>query len=167
MDIKPENIFIAKDGTCQLGDFGLILDLSQVSKNWSLTCIYCKLSIGGTGSFLWERRTYWAASNTKYVLDVHHGLSQITDPSRVESVDSIFIEVVNIVPWHYRFLWWSCGWPVVGLQSFIFNIVQPHSHKYCKVFETIALLIVEGWFIRSTRRRSQVLSSRADAREIH
>ena len=27
MDIKPENIFMAFDGSCKLGDFGLVLDL--------------------------------------------------------------------------------------------------------------------------------------------
>ncbi|MPC33116.1 membrane-associated tyrosine- and threonine-specific cdc2-inhibitory kinase-like [Portunus trituberculatus] len=31
MDIKPENIFIGFDGLCKLGDFGLVIDLSQGS----------------------------------------------------------------------------------------------------------------------------------------
>lgn len=29
LDVKPENIFIAKEGFCKLGDFGLVLDLTQ------------------------------------------------------------------------------------------------------------------------------------------
>ncbi|KAG0719305.1 Membrane-associated tyrosine- and threonine-specific cdc2-inhibitory kinase [Chionoecetes opilio] len=29
MDIKPENIFVGYDGLCKLGDFGLVIDLSQ------------------------------------------------------------------------------------------------------------------------------------------
>lgn len=28
LDVKPENIFIAKEGFCKLGDFGLVLDLT-------------------------------------------------------------------------------------------------------------------------------------------
>lgn len=31
MDIKPENIFFGHDGMCKLGDFGLVIDLSQVN----------------------------------------------------------------------------------------------------------------------------------------
>lgn len=31
MDIKPENIFFGYDGLCKLGDFGLVIDLSQGS----------------------------------------------------------------------------------------------------------------------------------------
>ena len=29
MDVKPENIFVGRDGLCKLGDFGLVLDLSK------------------------------------------------------------------------------------------------------------------------------------------
>ncbi|BFZ03969.1 hypothetical protein BsWGS_07008 [Bradybaena similaris] len=29
MDIKPENAFISQDGICKLGDFGLVIDLTQ------------------------------------------------------------------------------------------------------------------------------------------
>ncbi len=31
MDVKPENIFIGRDGICKLGDFGLVVDLSKDS----------------------------------------------------------------------------------------------------------------------------------------
>ena len=28
LDIKPENIFVMREGYCKLGDFGLVMDLS-------------------------------------------------------------------------------------------------------------------------------------------
>ena len=40
MDIKPANIFIGLDGLCKIGDFGLVLELSKVSKFMSYMYTY-------------------------------------------------------------------------------------------------------------------------------
>ena len=33
MDIKPENIFLGREGICKLGDFGLVIDLAKDDNN--------------------------------------------------------------------------------------------------------------------------------------
>ena len=36
MDIKPENIFLGREGICKLGDFGLVIDLAKDDTNHSV-----------------------------------------------------------------------------------------------------------------------------------